>query len=90
MVRTTGISSRAYSCQFSRILCPSVFPLRWDRAAEPAAEAQEKKPAAKKTTAKAAAKKPAARKPAAKAAAKKEPAKKPAAKKAAAKKTAGE
>ncbi len=59
-------------------------------AAEPAAEAQEKKPAAKKTTAKAAAKKPAARKPAAKAAAKKEPAKKPAAKKAAAKKTAGE
>ncbi|MCI9649127.1 type I DNA topoisomerase [Oscillibacter sp.] len=59
-------------------------------AAEPAAEAQEKKPAAKKTTAKAAAKKPAAKKPAAKAAAKKEPAKKPAAKKAAAKKTAGE
>ena len=59
-------------------------------AAEPAAEAQEKKPAAKKTTAKAAAKKPAARKPAAKAAAKKEPAMKPAAKKAAAKKTAGE
>ena len=59
-------------------------------AAEPAAEAQEKKPAAKKTTAKAAAKKPAAKKPAAKAVAKKEPAKKPAAKKPAAKKTAGE
>ena len=59
-------------------------------AAEPAAEAQEKKPAEKKTPAKAAAKKPAAKNPAAKAAAKKEPAKKPAAKKAAAKKTAGE
>ena len=59
-------------------------------AAEPAAEAQEKKPAAKKTTAKAAAKKPAAKKSAAKAAAKKEPAKKPAAKKPPAKKTAGE
>ena len=59
-------------------------------AAEPAAEAQEKKPAAKKTTAKAAAKKQAAKKPAAKAAAKKEPAKKPAAKKPPAKKTAGE